>query len=269
MLCIVSYHHEIVVELGEYCFYTLAESLVCPGWRTPVFLIQPIRDFKSYISCLKEVFLNLGTEITFVSKHHTVMIFPTHIIEVMDVMYACRSHVIGMYHTSYPAHSMEFITVIVQTLRGAVSPIRSGLRVVSAHDTTFRPCVLADLYRLGINAEHVLRSVNGDSNLLADFLGKSGRQLTTDIELPAADLVWQIVLALMSQTMKKKIFAIESESLGGYAESDDFEVGKLRNNATTGYVSKFIYTIPSEILADSENSNEICYEVAHKQSNSS
>ena len=220
MLCIVSYHHEIVVELGEYCFYTLAESLVCPGWRTPVFLIQPIRDFKSYISCLKEVFLNLGTEITFVSKHHTVMIFPTHIIEVMDVMYACRSHVIGMYHTSYPAHSMEFITVIVQTLRGAVSPIRSGLRVVSAHDTTFRPCVLADLYRLGINAEHVLRSVNGDSNLLADFLGKSGRQLTTDIELPAADLVWQIVLALMSQTMKKKIFAIESESLGGYAESD-------------------------------------------------
>lgn len=156
MLCIVSYHHEIVVELGEYCFYTLAESLVCPGWRTPVFLIQPIRDFKSYISCLKEVFLNLGTEITFVSKHHTVMIFPTHIIEVMDVMYACRSHVIGMYHTSYPAHSMEFITVIVQTLRGAVSPIRSGLRVVSAHDTTFRPCVLADLYRLGINAEHVL-----------------------------------------------------------------------------------------------------------------
>ena len=64
-------------------------------------------------------------------------------------------------------------------------------------------------------------------------------------------------------------FAIESESLGGYAESDDFEVGKLRNNATTGYVSKFIYTIPSEILADSENSNEICYEVAHKQSNSS
>ncbi len=32
---------------------------------------------------------------------------------------------------------------------------------------------------------------------------------------------------------------------------------------------EFIHTIYDEILADTEDSDEICYEVAHKQSNSS
>ena len=54
-----------------------------------------------------------------------------------------------------------------------------------------------------------------------------------------------------------------------YAESDDFEIRELRNNATSRYVSEFIDAISCEILADSEDSDEICYEVAHKQSNSS
>lgn len=33
-------------------------------------------------------------------------------------------------------------------------------------------------------------------------------------------------------------------------------------------ISKFIYTISGEILADSEDSDEICHEVAHKQCDS-
>lgn len=49
LLCIVSYHQEIVVELGEYCFNTLSEFIICPGAWTSVLLIQPIQNFKSYI----------------------------------------------------------------------------------------------------------------------------------------------------------------------------------------------------------------------------
>lgn len=72
-----------------------------------------------------------------------------------------------MYYIPYSADSMEFTTLIVQTLQGAISPIRACISIVSAHGTTFRPCVVADLYGLEINAEHILRTVNGDSHILA------------------------------------------------------------------------------------------------------
>ena len=269
LLRVVSYHHEIVIELGEYSFYTFAELLVCPRWRTPVFLIQPIWNFKSNIGCLKKILLNFSTEITFVSKHHAVMIFPAYIIEEMEVMDACRRHVIRMYDTTYAADSMEFISIIVQTLRGTVSPIRSGIDIVAPHYTTLRPCVLTDLYGLGVNAENVFCAVNGDSHILADLFGKPGRQLAAYIELTTAEQVWQIVLTFIVQAMKQQVFTVQAESLGSYAESDDFEVGKLWDNPTPGHISKFIHTISGEILAYSEDSDEICYEVAHKQSNSS
>ena len=183
LLCVVTYHHEIVVELGEYCFDTFTEPPVCPHWRTPVLLIQPIWDFKSNIGYLKEILLHLGTKIALVRKHHAVVIFPAYI--------------------------------------------------------------------------------------LADFFGKPRRQLTPGIELPAAYKVWQIVLALMVQTMEKEIFTVESKSLCCYAESYDLEVRELWDNPTSGHISEFIHTISGEILADTENSDEICYEVAHKQNNSS
>ncbi len=61
----------------------------------------------------------------------------------------------------------------------------------------------------------------------------------------------------MVNAMKKEILAVESESLGCYAQSHYLEVGKLRDNATTWYVPEFIYTISGEILADTEDSDEI------------
>ena len=70
------------------------------------------------------------------------------------------------------------------------------------------------------------------------------------------------------QSMKKKILAVESEGFGGNAESNYLEVGELGDNTTSWDVSVFVNTISSEILADFEDSDEICYEVAHKQCNS-
>ena len=269
LLRVVSYHHEVIVELGEYSFYTFAEPLVSPGWRTPVFLIQPIWNFKSDINRFKEILLNFGAEITFVSKHLAIMIFPAHIVEIMYVMYARSRHVIRMYDTAYATDYMEFISIIVHALRGTVTPIRSRFDIVAPHDTTLGSCVLADLYWLGINAEYVFGAVNGNSYILADFFGKPSRQFAANIELTTTNKVWQIVLAFILQAMKQKVFTVESESLSCYAESDDFEVGELRDNSASGQISEFIHTISCEILAYSKDSDEICYEIAHKQSNSS
>ena len=136
-------------------------------------------------------------------------------------MNASRRHVIRMYDTAYAADCMELITIIVQPLRGAISPVRGSVNILTPHCTMIRSCVLADFYRLGINTEHILGAVNGDCHILADFFGKSGSKLTPGIELSATDQVGQILLTLMVQTMKKKIIAVEAEGLSGNAKSDN------------------------------------------------
>ena len=268
LLCVVSYHHKIVVELRKYRFDTFTEPLVCPCGRTPVFLIKPIWNFKSDICCLKEILLNLSTEIAFVSKHHAIMIFPAYVLEIMKVMNTCGSHVKGMDNTKYSADNMELIAIIMQALRSAVSPVGSSIGIVLSHGASFGPCVPAYLYWFRINAEYIFGAINSSGYILADFFCKSGRELASGIELSATDQVRQILLTLMVQTIKKKILAVEAEGLGGYPESNDFKVGKLGNNTAPGYVSMFINSISGKILADSEDSDEICYEVAHKQCDS-
>jgi hypothetical protein len=148
-------------------------------------------------------------------------------------------------------------------------PVGSRIGIVPPHDAAIRPRVLAYLYRLGVNAEYILGAINGYSYFLADFFSKPNRKLASGIELSPTDQVWKILLTLIMQSMKKKIFAVESEGFGSYAESNYFEVGELGDNATSGDITEFINTISGEILADSEDSDEICYEVAHKQANSS
>ena len=138
LFCVISYHHKIVVELGEYCFDSFTESFVCPSRRTPFFLIRPIGNFKGDVGDFKEILLNLGTEVTFIPKHHTVMILPAHIIKIMEVMYACRCHIIRMYDTTYTADSMEFIAIIVQTLRGKIFPVWCSFNVITSHGAAFR-----------------------------------------------------------------------------------------------------------------------------------
>ena len=187
LFCIVSYHHKIVVELGKYRFDTFTESLVCPCRRMPVFLIQPIWNFKSDICCLKEILLNLSTEIALVSKHHAIMIFPAYVLEKMKVMNTCGSHVKGMDNTKYSADNMELIAIIMQALRSAVSPVGSSIGIVLSHGASFGPCVPAYLYWFRINAEYIFGAINSSGYILADFFCKSGRELASGIELSATD----------------------------------------------------------------------------------
>lgn len=106
--------------------------------------------------------------------------------------------------------------------------------------------------------QHILTAVYGNCDILADFFGESCRQFTAGIELSAADKVWQVVFAFIARTMKQEIFTVKPEGLGSYTESSDFKFGKLRDSTTSWHISKFIYAISGEILADSENSDEIC-----------
>ncbi len=105
----------------------------------------------------------------------------------------------------------------MQALRGAVSPIWTRVGVVATHGTAFCPCVLADLYWFGINAEYIFGAINGYGYILADFFCKSSRQLASGIELSATGQVGQILLTLIVQTMKKKILAFST--LFYYTES--------------------------------------------------
>lgn len=54
-----------------------------------------------------------------------------------------------------------------------------------------------------------------------------------------------------------KILAIEHKGFSGYVEGNDFEVGEFGNNSTSWHIFQCVDTISSEILADSEDSNEI------------
>ena len=148
------------------------------------------------------------------------------------------------------------------------SPVWRSFRIVTSHCATFCSGVLAHPHGLGVDTEHVLPTVYGSRNILAYILGKPGCQLTPDIELPTAYKVGQVFLAVFVQTMKQKILTVESESIGCYANRHYLKVGKLRDNTASGQVSEFIQRISSEILADSEYSDEICYDVAHKHKNS-
>ena len=52
LLCIVAYHHEMVIQLRKDCFNSLSETLVGPCGRCPVLLVQPIRSIKGNVGSL-------------------------------------------------------------------------------------------------------------------------------------------------------------------------------------------------------------------------
>lgn len=162
------------------------ENMVSIRLRMPVFLVHPVRNFESDICNLKEILLNLGTEIAFVSKHYAVMVFPLYILEIMNVVNACCCHVIGVYDTSYSTDCMQFVAIIMQTLRGTVSPVWEQHRHSHVPWHNASPMCSGIPDRFGVNAEYILRTINSHSNILVDFFGKQSHLLTTGIELPRA-----------------------------------------------------------------------------------
>ena len=253
LFCVIPYHHKTVVELGEHRFNPFSELFVSPCRRSPVFLIQPIRHFKNDVCDIKKVLPHLSAEIAFVAEHHAVMIFPLYILEIMEVVDACRRHVVGMDNAAYSTDSVELISVIIHPLRCAIAPVWSRLGIVASHRTASSSCVLTHLYRLGVNAENIFSTINGGCHAPAYFLGEPCRQLASGIELSAANQVGQIILAFMMQKIKQIILTVEMERFGCESQSDDLKIGEFRNDSASRHVSEFIDTISGEILADSRS----------------
>ena len=66
LFCIVSDHHELVIELGEERLDSFPESFVSPCRRPPVLLIQAIGNLKGYLAHVKEILLYFSADISFV-----------------------------------------------------------------------------------------------------------------------------------------------------------------------------------------------------------
>ena len=58
------------------------------------------------------------------------MKFSLHIFEIMKVVDACRYHIVRMNHTLHFADSMEFIIIIMHSLRSIISLVRYSVRIV-------------------------------------------------------------------------------------------------------------------------------------------
>lgn len=86
------------------------------------------------------------------------MIFPLHILEIMEVVDTCR-HIVSMYVTAYSTNSVEFIAIIIHPLRGTISPVGCRIGIVMPHGAAFYPCVLTDLDGFGVDAEYIFRTV--------------------------------------------------------------------------------------------------------------
>lgn len=92
----------------------------------------------------------------------------------------------------------------------------------------------------GAYTEYILVPINRNCHIFSYFFCKSGRTLPLGIKLSAAYQVRQILLTLIVQTMKEQIFTVETENLGCYAKSHDFEVGEFGNNPTSRDISECV-----------------------------
>ena len=96
LLRIVAYHHEMIIQLRKNGLNSLSKAFVCPCRRSPVLLVQPVWDIKCDVGVFKQIQLNWGTQVAFISKYLAVAVLPLHIFKILQVMHFDSSHVEGM-----------------------------------------------------------------------------------------------------------------------------------------------------------------------------
>ena len=80
LLCIIAYHHEMVIQLRKDSLNSLPEPFVGPSGRCPVLLVEPVRDVKFYVCRFEQVLLHRCTQIPFVAEYGAVAVFPAYIL---------------------------------------------------------------------------------------------------------------------------------------------------------------------------------------------
>lgn len=188
LLSVVSYHHELGVELIEKSFDSFSEFLVCPCWLFPILLIQPTWYFQGYFCHIEKILLHLRTEIIFVSKHHAIMILPLHIIEIMNIVNIGSCHVKRMDDTAYTTDCVE-LAVIVDAQRRTVAPLWGALIINFAHSTTFVTGIPAHFNQLGVNAEYIFIAIHIHGYVFAYLLAENGSEFLLLIILTSGNQV--------------------------------------------------------------------------------
>ena len=128
--------------------------------------------------------------------------------------------------------------------------------------------VLADIHRLGVNAEDGLATIDGLGNRLVDILPKHHGQLAVLVVLATADQIGNGIRTITVQPIEKIVLAVNTECLSRDGKCHDLQVGESGYNATTGNISLLVYTISRKLFAYLKDFSEICNEVAHIYDNS-
>ena len=96
--CVVAHDVELVSELGEVGLDPFPDSTERFVKRFPILLVEAVRHFKLNARRLKEVQLDFGTQIPFISDNCTFEEVLPEIIQIMNVMHAGFGQVVGMNH---------------------------------------------------------------------------------------------------------------------------------------------------------------------------
>ena len=232
LLCIVAYHHKMVIQLRKDGLDSLSEAFICPCRWSPVLLVQPIWDIKGNVSGFKQIQLNGSTQVTLVSQDHTVAVLPLYIFEILQIMYIGSGHIKGMYNSCDAAQSMELISVIVHILRCTVAPRGSMLYVILSHLTPVGTGILADLYRLGVNAEDGLATIYRLGYGLTDILAKHHGLLTTLVVLPTRYQVGNGSRTFRVQPLEEVVLAVNTQCLCCNGKCHHLQIGEGGNDTT-------------------------------------
>lgn len=234
LLCVISYHHELIIELGEKRFVSFSEPLISLNWRTPFLLIEPTWNSKENIQLFELVLLNFCTEIPLVSKHKTFVRFPLLILKIVDVMNVCNCHVITMDDAVYSAEIMNLFFIIIYALEVATPPGRGLFRCIPTHGTTWGFCILQDFDMFGLNAEHKIFPIYGRYNLLSDFFAKNISLIAPAVILTTTYKVLILSAAFILPTIKKGVSVIDAENFRHGGKSDDSQIRELGSNISAG-----------------------------------
>ena len=183
-------------------------------------------------------------------------------------MHVGGSHVKGVYDSSNTAQGVELISVIVHILRCTVAPGRRMLYVIFSHLTPVGTCILADLYRLGINTEDSLTAIYRLGYGLADILTKYHSLLATLVVLPTRNQIGNGTGTFRAQPLEEVILTVDTQCLCCDGKCHHLQIGECGYDTTTGDISLLVYLISYKFLADLKNFSELCDEVAHIYDNS-
>ena len=268
LLCVIAYHQELVIELGEESLDSFSKFPVCPNRRSPVLLVEPIWDLQRDMCHVKQVLLNVGAKITLVAKHQAIVILPFDILKIIEVMNVGRSHVIAEDDSAYSTDCMELISVVMHILGGAVSPGRSQIRCFSAHSAACGSGILTYLYRFRVDTEHILASVHCRGYVFADFFAKMIGEFAALIILATGYKIGESVGTLVSQPIKKVVFTVDAEDFRRGGKSEDFQIGELWNYPSARCISKVIYAVSGKFFEYVKDFSELYDEVVHKRDDS-